>query len=563
MIHGCSYMQNLWQKAYDKGIEWGAAVPAYPVYKMLENTAQKYPSNIAMDFLGKCYTWAELDEIAARIAAWMQSKNYGAGTRVGLMLPNTPFYPVFYYGCLKAGATVVNINPLYAPEELEHIVKDSGLTALVTLDLCALFDKAEALYAQGKIADLIVCRFTDVLPFPKNLFFPVLKFKDISAKAHSGAYTLIDDVLAHDLKWQDPKLDPHTHIAVLQYTGGTTGLPKAAALTHANVSANAEQCAQWIAGAKAGVDVMMAVIPFFHAFSMTAVLNLATRQGLKIVATPRFDALQTMRLIQKHKASYFPAVPAIYNAILNHPKRKRFNLTSLLACISGGAPLPIEVKAKFEHTTGAKVVEGYGLSEASPVVCVNPINGVNKAGSIGVPLPATQVKLETLEGEADTTKGELCVKGPQVMQGYWQKPDETQKVLVDGWLHTGDVATMDADGYFFIVDRLKDMIITNGYKIYPRHVEEIVYRLEAVEECIVAGLPDPDRGEITKVWLKLKEGQSLSEAQVKAFLADKLSPLEQPKLYEFRNAPLPKTLIGKLSRKDVVREEMEKRAKAF
>lgn len=555
-------MQDVWQKAYDEGVRWDADIPAYPVFELLDKAGERFENNIAMVFEGQSITYGECAEMATRLAANLQAADIGKGSRIGLMLPNSPFYLICYHGVLKAGATVVNINPLYADAELETIARDSRMEAIITLDLIPLFPKAKRLKEAGIIEEVVVCRFIDALPFPKNWLFPVLYFNTIDGAAHDGSVVLLEDLLQDEPQWHDPQINPHEDIAVLQYTGGTTGVPKAAMLTHANVVANAEQCRAWFPKAREGEDVMLAVIPFFHVFAMTAVMNLSTRLGLKIVATPRFDVTQTLKCIDRYKTGFFPSVPAIYNAILNAPDRGKYDLSALKFCISGGAPLPVSVKVRFEEEIGTRVCEGYGLSEASPVACVNPLDGTSKPGSIGVPLPQTVVEIVSVEDGKTVMpqgeSGELCICGPQVMKGYWNRPEDTAAVLRDGRLHTGDVAFMDADGYVFIVDRIKDMIISNGYKVYPRHVEEAIYQHPDVEECIVAGLPHPERGEITKAWIKPMAGRTITEEAMRAFLTDKLSAMEQPRLYEFRTTALPKTLIGKPSRKDVVREETEK-----
>ena len=303
---------------------------------------------------------------------------------------------------------------------------------------------------------------------------------------------------------------------------------------------------------------MVGVIPFFHVFAMTAVMNLSVYKALEIVALPRFDLDQTLKLIADKKPTVFPAVPAIFSAINNHKKLKQFDLSSLKYCVSGGAPLPVEVKKNFESKTGSIVVEGYGLSESAPVLCCNPVDGVNKPGSIGLPFPGTVIKIvdpETGKNTPNGEPGELCAQGPQVMTGYWNRKEETANTLKNAWLHTGDIAKMDAEGYFFIVDRIKDLIITNGYNVYPRNVEEAIYKHPNVEECIVAGLPDKQRGEIVKAWVKCKDGRTLTAEDLKTFLNDRLSPMEIPKRVEFRDEPLPKTMIGKLSRKDILEEE--------
>lgn len=552
------YTPDLWSKSYAPGVRWDADIPAYPVYKLLDDAREKFGHGRAFDFLGKHYHWTDLAQAADHIAKGLQDRGLHKGDAVALMLPNCPFYPAFYYGVLKAGGMVVNLNPLYADRDIKHHVDDSGAKYLVTLDLEPMFSKAASVLTQTRLENLIVCRFTDVLSFPKNLLFPVLKWKDLSAEAHNGDYLSFDDLVDNDGKPADVEIDVHEDIALLQYTGGTTGVPKAAALTHANITANCEQCRLWLYDAKEGQEKMLAVIPFFHVFSMTACLNFAVRLGMEIIATPRFDVEETLAIIAKKKPTLFPAVPAIYNAISHKAQhaKKKYDLSSIRFCISGGAPLPPEVKKTFEQLTGAVVVEGYGLSETSPVVCVNPTSGPNKPGSIGLPVPGTTVEIISLEDGVTPVplgeKGELCVKGPQVMCGYWKRPEENDIALKGGLLHTGDVATMDADGYVSIVDRIKDMIIVNGFKVYPRNVEDLIYQFDGVGECIVAGVPDAARGEIVKAWVYPKPGKSVDTEALRTWLKTQLSPVEVPKLIDLRDQPLPKTLIGKPSRKDMI-----------
>ena len=465
---------------------------------------------------------------------------------------------------LKAGGTVVNYNPLYVERELEYQIEDSETDILITADLKLLYDKAHKLLHSSRLKKLVICSFTDILPFPKNILFKLVKGKELAKLEHPDDYVLFSDMIKNDGKPADPGIDPENDLAVLQYTGGTTGVPKGAMLTHYNVVANVDQAVLWCYKTEFGIEKMVGVLPFFHVFAMTAVMNLSVRAGLEIIALPRFDLDQTLKLVDKYKPHFLPAVPAIYSAINNHKDLASFDLKSLRYCISGGAPLPVEVKKKFESNTGCVVSEGYGLTETAPIVCVNPIEGDNKAGSIGMPMPQTIVELIDAEtGELVTKpgeRGELCVRGPQVMKGYWNKPDDSASSIKDGRLHTGDVATMDEDGYVFIVDRIKDMIITNGYNVYPRYVEEAIYLHPNVEECIVAGVPDASRGEIVKAWIKPKEGRELSVDDMKDFLADKLSKIQIPRQFEIRNEPLPKTMIGKLSRKDILKEEEDKAA---
>ncbi|MFA5593187.1 MAG: long-chain fatty acid--CoA ligase [Micavibrio sp.] len=554
---------SLYQSAYPQGIKWDAGIPSYPVFEMLERTAKTYGSAPAFDFLGYKLTWGEIYSHVSRLARALQDRGIGPGRKVGLFLPNSPYFVIAYYAVMRTGAIAVNYNPLYSERELIHQINDSGTDTMITADLDLLYGKLVKVRGQSSLEQLIICKFTNMLSFPKNILFPLLKKKDLADIDEDDLNTVwYHDLINHDKEPHAVNIDPENHVAVLQYTGGTTGTPKGAMLTHRNIVANVEQCAHWLKGCRPGEDRMLGVLPFFHVFAMTTVMNFSVRNALEIVALPRFELDGTLKLIHKKRPHYFPAVPAIYNAINNHKKLEKFDITSLKTCISGGAPLPVEVKKTFEKNTGCVVVEGYGLTESSPVVSANPTEGVNKPGSIGLPFPGTLV--EIIDKDDKTTRlktgerGELCVRGPQVMKGYYNKPEETEAVLKDGMLYTGDIAIMDDDGYIFIVDRIKDMIITNGYNVYPRNIEEAIYQHEAVEECIVAGIPDESRGEIVKAWIKLKEGGSLTAEELKSFLTERLSSMEIPRQIEFREEPLPKTMIGKLSRKDIIAEEMAK-----
>lgn len=551
-----------WLKSYPPGIDWSAPIEVVPVFAFLERTVQQYGDKPGFDFMGKVSSWKEIGDQVNRMAKGLQGMGVKKGTRVGLFLPNCTYFLIAYYAVLKAGGTVVNFNPLYSSKELTHQIKDSQTEIMVTLDLKILYDKLFEIRGDAGLNHILVCPFADILPFPKSILFPLLKRKDVAAIGNEDFITWLSDINVNDGQIAPVAIDPENDIAVLQYTGGTTGVPKGAMLTHANVTANTNQCKVWFIGAKPG-EKMLGVIPFFHVFAMTAVLNLSVRLGFEIIVpVPRFEIDKTLKAIHKTRPHYFPAVPAIYNAINNHPKLARYDLTSLRFCMSGGAPLPVEVKKTFEKNTGCVVVEGYGLTETTPVVCVNPVVGENKPGSIGLPLPGTIVEIINPDDKVTPMprgeRGELCVRGPQVMKGYWRNQQATDDVMRGDRLHTGDIALIDNDGYVFIVDRIKDMILVNGYNVYPRNVEEAIYLHPAVEECIVAGLPDPQRGETVKAWIKLKAGQSLSADDLKLFLQDKISPIEMPRQIEMRDRPLPKTMIGKLSRKDMLAEEMAK-----
>lgn len=552
-----------WLKKYPPGIHWQAPVETGPVPMMLERTVQQYKDKPGFDFMGQVTTWGDLGDQVSRMAKGLQGLGVKKGTRVGVFLPNCTYFLITYYAVLKAGGTVVNFNPLYAPKELIHQIKDSQTEIMVTLDLKILYDKLFEIRKEAGLSRILVCPFADILPFPKSILFPLLKRKDIAHIGNEDFVTWLTDININDGKPSPVDINPEEDIAVLQYTGGTTGVPKGAMLTHKNVTANTAQCAAWFIGAKPG-EKMLAVIPFFHVFAMTGVLNLSVRMGFEIIApVPRFDLDKTLKSINKSKPNYLMAVPAIYNAINNHAKLAQYDLKSLKYCVSGGAPLPVEVKKKFEANTGCVVVEGYGLTETTPVVCVNPLVGDNKAGSIGLPLPNTIVEIINPDDKVTPMprgeRGELCVRGPQVMKGYWNNQQATDDVLRNGRLHTGDIALMDDDGYVFIVDRIKDLILVNGYNVYPRNVEEAIYLNPLVEECIVAGLPDAQRGETIKAWIKPKAGQTLTAEIMKEFLKDKISPIEMPRQIEIRDKPLPKTMIGKLSRKDMLAEELGKK----
>jgi long-chain acyl-CoA synthetase len=435
----------------------------------------------------------------------------------------------------------------------------------VTVDVTLIANKLIGLVDACNLHTVVFCPMADILPFPTNFLYRLAKRKDVAHIPGDPRFRRYSEIVDNDGRIVPHPVNPRRDIAVLQYTGGTTGTPKGAMLTHANLYANAYQMKMFGLEMTPGKDKMLAVIPFFHVFAMTTAMNNPILCGIEIVALPRFDVKQVLQTIDKTKPTFFPAVPTIYTAISHYPELKKYDIGSIRLCISGGAPLPLDVKETFERLTGCSLVEGYGLSETSPVACCNPPLGVSKSGSIGIPPPQTVIEIISMDDRVTPVKpgeaGEVCITGPQVMSGYWEKPEETEFAMVGGRFHTGDIGTMDEQGYTFIVDRLKDIVIASGYKIYPRKVEEEIYRHPAVEEAVAGGMPDAYRGETLKVWIKLREGESLTADTLRAFLKDKLSPIEMPKLIEFRDQPLPKTLIGKLSRKDLIAEDVAKAAK--
>ncbi len=538
-----------------------------PLYKLLDDAAASFPSRPCTNFLGKTLTYREISGLVDKAAAGLQKIGVKRGTKVGLFLPNSPTFIVYYFAVLKAGGVVVNYNPLYTLEELTFQVKDSETELMVTLDLKLLFDKVEALVKSGALSRAIVASFASLLPSTKSVLFKLFKAKELArplASPIADKVVLEAALMDNDGRYVPAVIDPSSEVAVLQYTGGTTGTPKGAMLTHANVYLNVRQVAAWCPELAYGTEKVLGVLPFFHVFAMTVVMNFGIAKAAEIVIMPRFVLDEALKLIDKTRPSIMPGVPTLFNAILNHPKIKAYDLSSLKFCLSGGAPLPLEVKQKFEAVTGCssrRRLRAVG-SLAGRRPC-NPLEGPVKAGSIGLPLPGTIISLRDL---GDPTKevprgerGEICIAGPQVMRGYWKKPAETAAQFAGAYLRTGDVGVMDEDGFFFIVDRIKELIICSGYNVYPRRVEEAIYEHSAVEEVTVIGVADKYRGEAPKAFIKLKAGMTATAEDIMHHLEPKLSKIELPVEIEFRDA-LPKTMIGKLSKKELKAEEARRRS---
>ncbi|MGD9670669.1 MAG: long-chain fatty acid--CoA ligase [Hyphomicrobiaceae bacterium] len=560
-------MNPRWLRSYPENVEWRQTFTVAPLYSLLDQAVARHAARTATNFLGKTLNYGELGQLVERAAAGLQRLGVRKGTKVGLFLPNSPTFIVYYFAVLKAGGIVVNFNPLYTVDELAFQIKDSETELMVTLDLKLLFDKVEALLTEGVLHRAIVVPFTSLLPGAKSVLFRLFKGKELAhpnASAMRERITLEGQVLTDHGPRMPVPIDPENDIAVLQYTGGTTGTPKGAMLTHANAYINVLQVTAWAPDLKDGEERVMGVLPFFHVFAMTVVMNFGVAKAAEIVIMPRFVLDDALKLINQTRPTVMPGVPTLYNAIMNHAKIRNYDLSSLKFCLSGGAPLPVEVKQKFEALTGCKVVEGYGLSETSPVATCNPIEGKVKPGSIGLPLPATFISLRDIDDPdkevPDGEKGEVCIKGPQVMKGYWKRPAETAAVFTsDGFLRTGDVARMDVDGFFAIEDRIKDLIICSGYNVYPRQIEERIYEHPAVEEVTVIGIKDDYRGEAPKAFVKLKSGAMATADDIMAHLEKSLSKLELPVAIEFRDS-LPKTMIGKLSKKELKQEEAARQA---
>ncbi len=551
-----------WLKSYPKGVSWDARFTPELVGSLLDRAAQSYGSRPCTYFMGKRLSYAEIGELSDRAAKGLQAIGVGEGVNVGLFLPNTPTFLIFYFGVLKAGGTVVNFNPLYSLEEIEFQVRDSGTRVMVTLDLAVLFDKVERMLKRGVLEKAVVASFPSLLPPLKSAVFKLLQRKKL-AKTHASPardrIVLERALLANDGRYRRPAITPDA-IAVLQYTGGTTGTPKGAMLSHANLTINVGQVAAWQNRQTTEADRMLGILPLFHVFAMTAVMNYGVVRGMEIILLPKFELVATLKVINKLRPTMMPGVPTLFNAMLRHPHIDKFDLSSLEYCISGGAALPTEVKRGFEALAGCGLVEGYGLSETAPVATCNPVTD-GKEGSIGLPLPATELSIRSLDDPTRETAhgepGEICIAGPQVMPGYWNKPQETDAAFVGRYFRSGDVGYMDEDGYVFIVDRIKDMINSSGFKVYPRRVEDALYAHGAVAEVTVVGIPDEYRGEAPKAFVKLKEGEAATAAELHEFLTEKLAKFELPAEIEFRDE-LPKTMVGKLSKKEL-RAEVKRR----
>lgn len=532
-------------------------IPVKPLGALLDEAVVRFGSSPAMDFLGRGWSYAELGDLVARAACGFRQMGVRKGVRVGLCLPNSPYFVVCYFAVLKAGGIVVNYNPLYVERELAHQVTDSGTRIMVTLDLRQVYPKVAALLDGTCLEQVVVCRMGDILPKVKSLLFSVLKRSELAEIPEDSRHVPFERLIGAGSRFIPEPIDPQSDVAVLQYTGGTTGVPKGAMLTHANLWANVEQVRRWV-GAIDRSQRVLCVLPFFHVFAMTVAMNLGVAVGAELILLPRFDIKQLLKVIGRKRPTIFPGVPTLYTAINSAAADGRFDLSSIRYCISGGAPLPLEVRVEFERLTGCRLVEGYGLTESSPVATCNPLDGSVRDGSIGLPVPGTVIEIRSPVDPARIMpageKGEIYIRGPQVMAGYWQRPSETDDMMFDGALRTGDIGYVDADGYLFLVDRIKDLILCGGYNVYPRMIEEALYRHPAVAEAVVIGIPDDYRGQAPKAFVRLRAGASATPAELKDFLSGYLSRVEMPKLIELRDE-LPKTMVGKLSKKELVAEE--------
>lgn len=549
-----------WLKFYEPGVPPTLEYPQITVSEFLDRSAAQFPQHVATVFFGAQLTYAKLRELANRFASGLIRLGVRPGDRVSLHLPNCPQFLIAYYGALKAGAIVVPFNPLYVEREIEHQLVDSGATVAVALDL--VFPKIAAVRPRTPLRRMVVTSINEFFPPLLRLLYPLRARREgqlvhVAWAADVRPFSELLSESAHAAVRDD--LDAP---AVLLYTGGTTGVPKGAALSHRNLVCNTLQARAWFSQLRPGEGTTLAVIPFFHSYGMTSAMNLCISNGSRLILLPRFEIARVFGAIARYRPTMFPGVPTMYTAIINHPQARTVNMRSIHACISGAAPLPGEVQAQFETLTGGRLVEGYGLTETSPVTHVNPMQGTRKLGSIGVPIPDTDARIVDPE-HLDRTLGieavgELAIRGPQVMTGYWQHPEETSLVMRDGWLLTGDIAKMDHDGFFFIVDRKKELIKSGGMNVFPREVEEVLYAHPAVLEAAAIGVPDAYRGEVVKAFVVLKPGATGTADDLIEHCRQHLAKFKVPQTIEFRDQ-LPKSLVGKILRRVLSEEEGRKR----
>ncbi len=554
-------MDRPWYRFYQENVPNSFDYPKIPLYSLLDRTADHFPDAVAMSFFGKKVRYRELQSLTRKMADVLYHLGVRKGDRVAIMLPNCPQTVITYFGALRLGTIVVNTNPLYVEREMIHQFNDAGAETLITLDL--FYKKSKNTMGQTRLKRIIFTGVQDFLPFILRMLYPLKAKREkqwVEIPEEEGIFKWRDLIKGADEREEDEEVDAND-VALFQYTGGTTGVAKGVMLTHRNLVANAYQVRLWIPQAVEGKEKALAVLPFFHVYGMTTAMNLPILMAAEMILIPRFETKQILHSIHKERPTIFPGVPTMYQAINMMEGVEKFDLSSVKYCISGAAPLPLEVMKRFKSLTGAKLVEGYGLTEASPVTHANPLEGIIKEGSIGIPFPDTDSKVIDMETGEDLSigqAGELCVKGPQVMKGYWNMPEETMQVLTeDGWLKTGDIARMDEDGYFFIVDRKKDMIIAGGYNIYPRDIDEVLFTHPKIQDAVAVGVPDPYRGETVKAFVVLRPGETATEEEIIAYCREKLARYKVPKLVEFRGE-LPKSLVGKVLRKVLREEEIKK-----
>lgn len=554
-----------WVRHYEKGVPFRLTIPDLPLTSLLDTAASQYPNHTALIYYGARTTYAQLSNLANRFAIALLRLGIQPGDRVALALPNIPQYPIAFFGILRAGAVVVPTNPLYTGREMQHQMADSGARVLVMLD--SFYPNIRSIRKETALEHVIVTSPADFLPPFLRVLYPLSQLQEKRPEPVLTKKELRDDATLHALqpllKGSDEPGNFHlpvpvkgSDLAVLQYTGGTTGLPKGAMLTHHNLLANAYQTRSWVPAGKQGQEIALCVAPFFHSYGLTVGMTLSIKSAATMVLLPRFKAKDVLATIRRYHPTMMPGIPTMYIALLREAGKDTQAMSSIKFCISGAAPLPARVQSEFEETTHGKLVEGYGLSEAAPVTHCNPLTDQCRNGSIGLPLPGVEAAIlnaETGEWLPPGEEGEIMVKGPNIMQGYWQREQETKAIFFNGWMHTGDVGRMDADGYFYVVERAKDMIIASGFNIYPRELEEVLFSHPAVAEAAVVGIPDEYRGETVAAFVVLKAGVAASDEtreSILAFCKQELAAYKVPKKLEFRES-LPKSLIGKVLKREL------------
>tara|TARA_B100000315_G_C14594123_1_gene597689 strand:+ start:1708 stop:3384 length:1677 start_codon:yes stop_codon:yes gene_type:complete len=552
----------IWLSQYESGVPRNIKYPDWTIVQFLLESATQFPKHTAISFYGKSVTYRELNDASNQFSHALAKLGVKKEDRIAIMLPNIPQTIIAYFGILKAGAQIVHVNPLYVERELEHQLNDSRSTIIIALDL--FYEKIQSVKPITSLHSIIVTSIRDYLPPMLRFFYPIKEKKNkqwIKIKKAPPVYDFVQLLKNAPSDHLNIKTTPKD-LALLQYTGGTTGISKGVMLSHANVVANTLQCQHWMTDLRPGQEVFIGVLPYFHAYGMSTSQNLSISLGATQILLPRFQADEVLKAIEKHRATVFCGIQAMFIAINNHPCASSFDLSSLKVCMSGAGPLHAEVQKRFEDLTGAKLIEGYGLTESAPVTHCNPCHGTRKQGSIGVPFPDTSARIVDIEtGNKEISPGnigELIISGPQVMTGYWNQSKETKNTIRDGWLYTGDSATMDEDGFFYIVDRKKDMIKSGGENVYPRELEEVFFRHPKIKDVVVIGLPHSLRDEAIKAYIVLKDGEHSTDTEMLNFCRENLAKFKVPRWIEFRTQ-LPKNLVGKVLRRALREEELEKK----
>ncbi|MBI5877761.1 MAG: long-chain fatty acid--CoA ligase [Chloroflexi bacterium] len=541
-------MDKPWLNAYEPGVPTTIAYPEQPLYAFLDRAADLFPDHVAIHFYGARMRYRFLGDAVNRFANALIALGVQKGDRVALHLPNTPQFVIAYYGALKAGAVVVTHSPLYTEPELAQQLNDCGAETIVTLTMT--YARVQAVRSKTPLRNVIVANIKDYFPPHLNLLFTLAKEKKEGHRAQiaPGDHSFVGLLRAAPSRAPGVDVRPDD-LALLQYTGGTTGTPKAAMLTHRIMVTNVLQGVAWNTIAHPGQETFLCVLPFFHIYGQQVGMNQAVHLASAMILFPRFERGPTLAAIDHYHPSVFPGVATLYINLLQDPELAKHDLRSIKVCVSGAMALPAEVQERFERVTGGRLVEGYGMTETAPLTHCNPIHGRRTTGSIGLPVPDTEAAIISLD-DGDTLLptgeiGEICVRGPQIMRGYWNRPDETQRMIRNGWLHTGDIGRMDEAGFFYVVDRIKDMIIAGGFKIFPRDVEEVLYRHPKIKEAALVAVKDPYHGELPKAHIVLKDGETATPEEIIAYCREHLSPYKVPKQVEF-HSDLPKTLVGKI-----------------